>query len=448
MAKKPLKQTLLIATTSAILLCGFSGIAIADGDPVRALEARVAELESLVQQLLEDRKTPVPEEHAPALETSTKSAGTAKAAAMMEEHHVAQTARYGFKLGGYIKTDISYSDYSGGSVTAENVGRDFYIPSMVPVGGTGESAMLDYHMKASRIFFRSDHVFDNGDTLRSYVEVDGQLPPGGDERVSNSYNPRIRHAYLGYNKWLFGQTWTTFFNVDALPENLDFIGPAESTVFGRQTQIRYTSGPWMFALENPETTVTPFGGGPGIVTDDNNLPDLVLRYKHSSGITVAAMFRQLGCEDPPVGINDTTSGFGVSLSGKHLIGERDDIRWMATTGDGLGRYLGLNTANGAVLTANGELEAIGSTGIFGSFRHFWNDRWRSSFTVGRLDVDNDTRLTGTQVTAAARSYHLNLIFNAAPELDFGVEVMLAERELENGAEGDLTRFQFSAKYGF
>ncbi len=56
----------------------------------------------------------------------------------------------------------------------------------------------------------------------------------GDERVSNSYAPRVRHAFFTYNNWLFGQTWMTFFNVGALPENLDFVGPAESTVFGRQ----------------------------------------------------------------------------------------------------------------------------------------------------------------------------------------------------------------------
>jgi hypothetical protein len=33
-------------------------------------------------------------------------------------------------------------------------------------------------------------------------------------------------------------------------------------------------------------------------------------------------------------------------------------------------------------------------------------------------------------------------------MDFGIEYMRANREVESGADGDLDRFQFSAKYAF
>ena len=117
---------------------------------------------------------------------------------------------------------------------------------------------------------------DAGDEWEPVVDQDGHpflveyLGSGflasdqGNEVVSNSYSPRLRHAFISYNKWTFGQTWMTFFNVGALPENLDFVGPAESTIFGRQAMVRYTMGNWQFAAENPETTVTPFGGGGGV----------------------------------------------------------------------------------------------------------------------------------------------------------------------------------------
>ncbi len=121
---------------------------------------------------------------------------------------------------------------------------------------------------------------------------------------------------------------------------------------------------------------------------------------------------------------------------------------MASAGSGLGRYIGLNTANGAVLDADGNLEAIDSTGVFGSYRHFWNDKWRSNLTLGYLDVDNDTNLTGFGVTSDAKSVHLNLIYSPQPKLDFGVELLYANREVESGADGDMTRLQFSAKYAF
>ena len=150
----------------------------------------------------------------------------------------------------------------------------------------------------------------------------------------------------------------------------------------------------------------------------------------------------------PFGASDSISGYGVSLSGKLKVGDRDDFRFMFTTGKGLGRYIGLNTANGAVLDANGNLEAIDQTGVFGSFRHFWNDKWRSNITLGYLTVDNDTSLTGTGVTKEASSMHLNLIYSPQPKMDFGVELLLADREIESGADGDLTRLQFSAKYAY
>ncbi|NNK34367.1 MAG: porin, partial [Xanthomonadales bacterium] len=320
----------------------------------------------------------------------------------------------------------------------------------IPVGDSGET-YLDLHAKESRINFRSEHNLDNGAKMTTFIEMDFLLSGQGNERVSNSFSPRLRHAFLTYNKWLFGQTWMTFFNVGALPENLDFVGPAESTIFGRQAMIRYTNGPWQFAAENPESTITPYGGGGRIVSDDSRIPDFVGRYNLNrdwGNFTVAAIYRELRYENSASGIDDSETGYGISLSGKFKIGDRDDFRWMASTGKGLGRYMGLNTANGAVLDADGNLEAIDSYGIFGSYRHFWNDKWRSNLTLGYLKVDNDVELTGTGVTKKAQSAHVNLIYSPVPKMDFGFEFMYADREVESGADGDLTRLQFSAKYAF
>ena len=273
----------------------------------------------------------------------------------------------------------------------------------------------------------------------------------GDERISNSYAPRIRHAFLTYNNWLFGQTWMTFFNVGALPENLDFVGPAESTIFGRQAMIRYTMGPWQFAVENPETTITPYGGGGRIVADDNKTPDFVVRYNlkgESSSFTVAALLRQLRYEDQAAGISDKEDSYGLSVSGKWVFSNRDDFRWMASGGKGMGRYIGLNTANGAVLDEDHNLNGISSWGAFGSYRHFWSEKWRSNFTYGYLSVDNDTDLTGMGVTKTASSVHINLLYSPVPKLDFGIEYLRADRETESGDDGNLNRVQFSAKYAF
>ena len=395
---------------------------------------------------------------APALTTATVEAkaeevAEARVTALLDEHQQAvakEAPEHSYKFGGFIKTDVIFSDFSGGSVASASSGRDFYNPSTIPVGENGES-YLDLHAKETRLNFRTTHLLDNGAKIGTFIEMDFMLSGHGDGRISNSYNPRLRHAFVTYNNWLFGQTWMTLFNVGALPENLDFIGPSESTIFGRQVMIRYSKGPWQIALENPETTITPYGGGNRIIADDSNAPDAILRYTHKGdwgSFTAAGIIRQLSYEDSAVGINDSTSGYGISLSGKFEFDNNDDFRWMASTGKGLGRYIGLNTSNGAVLDQDGNLHSIDSTGVFGSYRHLWNEKRRSNLTLGYMSVDNDTELTGMGVTKSASSLHLNLIYSPQPKLDFGAEFIYADREIESSEDGDLKRLQFSAKYAF
>jgi hypothetical protein len=451
MARKALKKLFLSLSIATVLTFSWSGSVMADGDEIEALKARVVELENLVHKLLQSQQpAPAPAASTAAVEAKAEQAAEAKVAAMLaahEEGSAEKVHKHSFKFGGYVKLDSIYSDYGGGSYSG--AGRDFYIAGTVPVGDKGES-YLDFHAKESRINFRSTHLLDNGAKLGTFIEMDFLLGPGGNERVSNSFNPRLRHAFVTYNNWLFGQTWMTFFNVGALPENLDFVGPAESTIFGRQPMIRYTNGNWQFALENPESTITPYGGGGRIVSDDNKVPDAVLRYNLKGDwgtFTAAGILRQLRYDNNN-GISDSTNSYGISVSGKFVFANKDDFRWMASTGKGLGRYMGLNTANGAVIDQDGNLKTIDSTGVFGSYRHLWSDKWRSNVTVGYLTVDNDTDLTGTGVTKKAHSYHFNLIYSPQPKLDFGAEIMYAKRKIESGADGDLTRLQFSAKYAF
>ncbi|MDX1443346.1 MAG: DcaP family trimeric outer membrane transporter [Gammaproteobacteria bacterium] len=346
-----------------------------------------------------------------------------------------------FKFGGYLKTVVNISDYSDGDLAPANAGRDFYIPGLIPVGGLDEGPDTDFSAKESRFNFTvTDEV--GGMNIKGFFELDFQVPSQGNEVVSNSYNPRMRHAFIQFDNWTFGQTWSTFQNVGALPEVMDFIGPAESTVFVRQAQVRYTNGPWQFSLENPETTV----GGVG-VTDDGGLPDIVLRYNLDS-IAIAAIARQLTFEDAGANFDESTTGFGISVSGKHMLGDKDDFKWMVTTGSGIGRYVGLGFSSDAYIDGTGSLEAQDVTSAFAAYRHFWTDQWRSSFVVGAIEVDNDPLVTGGGANASAQSVRFTLMYSPVKNLTIGGEFMTATRELESGVDGGLNRFIFGAKYAF
>jgi len=427
---------------------------------VDELEQKVAALEVMVQQLLQHS-----EQQTAMLAASQQSAAAASAAAISARAQTealseraepvlarAETQAAGpeFFWGGYIKADVLLSDYDDGDVPIGNIGRDFLVPSTIPVGGTAETTDLDFHTRQTRLFAGTRYRIDDDHVLGSYVEMDFLVTPGGNERVSNSFVPRMRHAYLTYNNWLIGQTWNTFMDVATLPDVVDFIGPSGSTSFGREPMIRYSKGGFAVALENPETTVSPNGGGAQIVADDSLLPDLAMRYtwKRDWGhLQVAGLLRRLELENATLGVDDRELSWGLSLSGKLNVGA-DDLRWMLIHGDGLGREVGLNFANGAVITDDQQLASLGTTGGFAAYRHVWHPQWRSTAVFSYMAVDNPVQFTGIAANKNNWSSSINLMYSPVSPLTFGVEFIHAERELESSESGQLNRLQFMGKYTF
>ena len=426
----------------------------ADGDRVAELERRVAELESMVEALLEQGNESGAQAAAAARQASADANEARQRVEELDrkvEPVIAAASKKSdkptFSYGGYIKTDFMVSDFDDGTVAGDSLGRDFYVPAIVPIGGE-DSTNFDGHARQTRFNFGTSHEI-GGHTLESFVEMDFLTTPGGTERTTNNFSPRLRHAFVKWNNWLVGQTWNTFMDVATLPESADFIGTTSGTSFGRSPMVRYTSGGFAIALENPESSVTPLGGG-RIETDNNKLPELAARYTWKGDwghFQVGGMLRQLEIDDNAAGLDSTETGWGVSASGKFMLG-RDDIRYMLFAGDGLGRHVALNFANGAALTNNGSLEAISSVGGFVAYRHWWSQKWRSSVTFAYMEADNPVQFTGTGVNKSTWNAQVNLFYSPVTPLSFGIEYLTAEREIESGATGQLNRFQFTTKYAF
>ncbi|MFD2631866.1 DcaP family trimeric outer membrane transporter [Idiomarina piscisalsi] len=379
----------------------------------------------------------------------------------------AQAQETDFDFGGYVKLDMlvsDYADYESGKNTSDfatssgSIARQQYIPSVTPVGGDGDDLITDFHARQSRFFFTTNTDLDNGETLTGHIEMDFQLTPDGDERISNSYNPRLRQAFLKYGNWTFGQTWSNFQDLNILAESVDFIGITDGIIFNRQAQIRYTSGGFSASIENPETTVTETRAngatalGDRIVSSDGFMPDVTFKYTgKSDNLTwqASALLRQLTYDVTQTGDDETTFGYGVSFGAKYTFG-MDDIRASITTGSGLGRYLGLNTWNGAYIDANGELEAIDSTGISFAYRHFWTEKLRSNVVYSRGWADNDEALLALagDMTEYTQRLAFNLMYSPASNLTFGAEISQANRETEANVDGDLNRLQLMAMYKF
>ena len=364
----------------------------------------------------------------------------------------------GFQVGktritydGYVKFDAISQRTSGGQLANNSILRDFLIPGAIPVGGEASGFDTDFSARQTRFLFKTETDVGSEHKLTGLIELDFNVTSGGNERVSNSFVPRIRQAVISYDNFTFGQTWSTFQNVGALPDSLDFIGVTPGTVFDRQPLIRYTNGGLQIAVEQPETTVTSPTGA-RVLAGDDQLPDVVGRYNWSGdwgSFTAAGILRQLHVStDDLMGVDDSAWGYGLSLSGKVKVGEKDDFRFMATAGDGLGRYIGLNIVNDAAIDATGNLDPIFTYSGFAAFRHVWGDKTRSTIGGSYFKADNPILLTTDQVTDESWNAFANIIWTPVPPLDIGLELMYAERSLEDGRSGNLQRVQFSTRYNF
>lgn len=432
-----------------------------------SVEERLDRLEALVMGLVErldQEKQTTDAQQADTLATAESALKATRDLQTRQSELADQIARpkaqegQGFRVGkttvsyaGYVKLDAISQRFSGGDVGTNSIVRDFLIPGAIPVGGEGSGFDTDFSARQSRFILKTATDVGAAHTLNSQIELDFMVTGGGDERISNSYVPRLRQAFIAYDNWLFGQTWSTFQNVGALPDSLDFIGTTPGTVFARQPMIRYTKGGLQIALEQPETTVTsPMGSR--VLAGDDTIPDIVARYNLAGdwgGLSAAGIVRNLRITDNDFGTGtDSAFGYGLSLSGKIKLGERNDLRFMGTAGDGLGRYIGLNIVNDSALDASGNLDPIFTYSGFAALRHAWSDQLRSSVAASYFKADNPVLLTTDQVTDESWNALANIIWSPVDPIDLGVELMYAERTLEDGSSGNMQRVQFSTRYNF
>ena len=445
-ARRPLATALLVALLAP-------GLALAQTPREAELEARVAELERVVQQLLAQQEQTTTEVEEVRTAQARQPAPVPEGATPIQATTITPGANPGtrFTVGGNVRVDGMLTHTTDGDIAKNTAGRDFYVPGALPVGGDGGDAYLDSHVKFSRLWFDASTELDSGDKIGARFELDFFGGALGNSAATNTYGATVRHAYITWNNLLVGQTWSNFMDTAALIDSVDFVGPTDALVFVRQSQVRYTSGPWSVSIENPETTVQPFGGTPRVIAGDNSMPDVIARYTHRADwghFGVAGMARQLKYE-PVAGTEDSATGFAATVSGLVKLGERTDIRYQATGGEGFGRYIGLATVQqDAMADAAGNIDALGGWAAYVGLRHVFNPTVRGNIFYARSQWDNDTALTGFGVTRRVHSAHANLIWSPVPKLDLGVEAIWGERTIESGADGELIRLHTMARYTF
>jgi len=174
--------------------------------------------------------------------------------------------------------DTIYLHNASGKVGGSNSSDQFFSAGSIPIDSKGENAELSLTARDSKFWMKTRTKYDEGIALMTLLEVDF-WGSDGNEKNSNSYNIRLRHAYFMYNGWTIGQTNSSFVGVGT-PSTLQ--APVDN-VFMRQALIAYSKdlgrGTLSFSFEQPESVIMT-SLGKKIAVNDDKVPDMIVKYQY------------------------------------------------------------------------------------------------------------------------------------------------------------------------
>jgi outer membrane DcaP-like protein len=262
--------------------------------------------------------------------------------------------------------------------------------------------------------------------LRAYVEGD----------FSGSSNTlSLRHAFGQWRHFLFGQTWSTFSDPEAVPDGIDFEG-LNAAVHFRQPQVRWTWAAFervrvAIALENADTELADATGA-------NQRPDFVsrIRWEPERGghIQVAGLFRQLRGFPSNVPADLVgAQGWGVNASGRlpsFFWSTRDLVLFQVTRGAGIGHYIkDLNAdggQDGVFDSTTNAIRVLPALAGYASYEHWWKDQLHSALTAGVVNVTTLDIQPGSALQRTDR-YSANIIWSPIPRLELVTEMLYGIR---------------------
>ena len=376
-------------------------------------------------------------------------------AAQAQSHEVKPEKNDGlqWEVGGYAKLDGIFSSNSAG---ANSIGDEFLVNSLIPANdSTDENNQLKLTARESRIWVRTYLPISEG-SFKTYVEGDffGNKPDSS-EILNNDADFRLRQAYgifsmKPYGHFLFGQAWTTFQNLTAFPHTTT-LGTLPGQIFSRVPQVRWTwpfdNGSMQFSVENPESQLRD-SNNTTIRPDDDRIPDIVARinWQESWGnVSLASLIRELRCEISGI-CNDEKTGWGISAAGRFQLSDKDDVRFQANWGDGIGRFISGTAYPGGVVDSQGNIDNVEVRSLMLSYQHWWNSRWSSALIYNISDANDISSVPGA--IEQLQTFHINLMWWPVKRFRLGLEYLHAESEFVNQGERELDRLIFSSKFIF
>jgi DcaP outer membrane protein len=299
-------------------------------------------------------------------------------------------------------------------------------------GAGGQRGKTQFSAETSRFGFET-LVPMGFATLKTKVEADFY------SYASNNRNRvRLRQAYGEYGGWLIGQTWSTFMDLDNLPETVDFNGPIGAP-FSRRSMVRYSSGDakggykFTFAAEDPADQ----SGG---ASANERMPQLVARVDKSFD-RGAFNLRVLVHEKRS--FSQVKRGFGIGLGGSYKLSGKDTLMGQYTRVDGdVDQLYG---SNGYVVdAASGNITFDKNHGLVLGYSRRFTAKLRGNAVLGFNRAQSVQAVDNKTLSQA----FINLIYSPIKDVDLGGELIYGRRKTFGSETGTLVRLDLMGRYSF
>lgn len=348
-----------------------------------------------------------------------------------------------FTIGGFVNFRTAY-DFDN------VIGNIDFVTYNIPMSSTPSNAgrvLMD--ASTSRLYFKTLVRTANGNHIEAYVETDFR---------GSGNSLRLREAYISYAGLTVGQTVTTFCDLAASPNTIDFEGPNGYT-YGRNLMIQYKhnwkSG-WSAAIAAEYPVVSATVGSNAYIIPQR-VPDIpaYVQYawnKGQSHVRASGILRNMMYYDEVTSQTSDALGWGAQLSTAIQITPKLSATGQFLYGEGITPYIQDLAGNGLDLVANshaaGGLITLPMSAWLVSAQYNVTPRIPITAGYSQVLVMNKDGYYKPSDYKLGQYVVVNAFYNLSQSLSFGIEYLYGTRTNQDGSFGKSNRIQVAAQFNF
>ncbi|WP_180120552.1 DcaP family trimeric outer membrane transporter [Acinetobacter sp. YH12086] len=413
-------KTLVVAMSLATVSMAHAG---SNTSEIEQLRAEVAELKSLIkaqQQVQQQQQTEIQQVKARPVAPPPQPATPA---ASLKSKTGADVSLYGF-----VRGDANY--------IIEGADNDFN-----NVHTSKEEARDKLRATAKTTRFGLDFTAPVGgdNKVGGKIEVDFN---GSGETI------RLRHGYLTFNNWLFGQTTSNFLSSHA-PEMIDF----NTNLGGGTTRIPQVRYNYKLAPDTQLFVSAEEGDSKGTVAADPTyrLPNLTAKVTQGFAAGKGTASARALVENYKSKVaDDTETAWGVAAGASYAVTDQLKLNGDVSYTEGNSNYL--YGSNSAYSVVDGNIEQNKFTAVQVGATYKFNEKLRSTLAYGALFADDGSAYakdaSNSNANEEAQQAWINFIYAPVKPVELGLEYVNGKRKNFAGESYNDDRVGLMAKYSF